>query len=393
MHWLRLKRTRALILAAGLSFAGSASAGLAFAPTLNQFGRVGAGTYALLGFAAVNSNQFYGPDGELQEAVGSSADIQTVSFAMAWADNWFRYSDVPWLKDTAQSCAFSVGAAHIQGRGDLLTTTAELGLNGGANQVGDLFGTCAIQDKTRRIGPVKGHLQFSGLVKLPTGSYDTDNLYNYGTRYFMVAPQLSAHLEWGRWIMDGTLVHQFNSDTDSTATAGLTPNGIADWHNAALNLGVRLNARWAVDVGYSYNASVGSNRYDKVNVASKNAIPANSLCAPLALDDAACNTTTLFYFQSRPGPYQDSGAMVRLATVSIYYVYRSSMALGFRVLRPIAGRSGGFNPVLDLCVSKPCGPENATQQFSIPTGGAGDAAAAGSGTVFSLSAAFPLGAP
>ncbi len=389
MHGLRMKRLRAAALTAGLCCAGSASAGIA-PPHMGEYGKsIPGSSAAFMGFAVTRGNRYYGADGAELGVAGSNTSIEAVSAGMAWTDNWFSGTSVPFLNSRAQSCGFAVSAAHIQADSASAQLLHELGLNAGANQIGNPSFGCSVQDHTRRIGPVKAHIQFGTSVQVPIGGFETDNLYNVGTRYWTVTPQLALHAEWDRLVLDGAFAYQFNSRASEVATLGLTPTRPANWRGAAVNIGMRLTPRWMADIGYAYNASVGSNQYDEVDVANQEPIGPGSICGPAGLPASICNANSIYYYQSRPGPYSDSGAMVRLASASVYYIYRSSMFVVFRASRTLSGRSGEFDANYDLCIEKPCGPANAISQFSGPT----TTAAIGSGTVYELSLVFPVGAP
>lgn len=389
MHRLRLKLLWLAAFAAGLGAAGPALAGVLAPPLLGEFGKAIPGSSsAFIGFAAARENQYYGPDGAEFGVGGSSTNVEFVAAGMGWSDNWFSATPVPFLKDRTQSCAFIVSAARIQDDGASVKTAHALGLNAGSNQIGNPSFGCAVNDRTRRIGQVKGHLQFGTTVQVPVGGFEADNLYNLGTRYWTVIPKLALHAEWGRLITDSFVAYQLNSDASEVATLGLTPTSPADWRSAALNIGYRLTPRWMADIGYSYNASAGSNQYDKVDVHNAAPVGVDS-CVTYGLPPNICASAAAFWYQSRPGPYTDTGVMVQSATASVYYTYRSSLFVVFRATKTLAGRSGNFTGNFDLCAEQSCGPANAISQFSGPI----TAASVASGTVYALTLVFPVGAP
>ena len=180
-------------------------------------------------------------------------------------------------------------------------------------------------------------------TKIPVGDYDTRSLLNIGTNYWTTIPQFAMHAElFGRLYFDGTAAYQFNGRNDSPAYGGLTPTDPADVYNFEGNLAWKLSEKWFVDLGYSYRKTVGPNKFEKVTVQFKDPLPAFTACANADINPNQCSAADNFRLVPVPGTREDRGVQGTLLTTSLYYIYRTSSVINFRVAMPIKGRGSQF---------------------------------------------------
>lgn len=371
---------------------GAANAGLVFLPHMGEYGKAVPGQYTGASLYYASYSDYYSRDEKVLHTIRGGAEINTVFLASAWVGNLFRDTDVPFLKDRPQICGMGIAFAKVQAYGSLREIAEFGGLAAGNNSYGDLLGLCTLQDITRTFGPVRGHIQLTGLVKFPIGDYDTGALFNLATNYWTYVPQLSLHADIGHLVVDATAAHQFNENNDHPQADGGVPTRLADWRNTAINVGWKFTHRWWVDAGFAYNRSVGSNTYDQFDSKpARQPVAGSGFCGGLG---PPCLATGEFFLGPRPGSYQDRGTFSKVVSASIYYVYRSSMIVNIRGARAIAGRGSQFDVIYDVCTTgvDNCGPT--VPHFEVPyvATGVGEAAAVVSEPFYELRFIFPMAA-
>ena len=371
-----------------------AHAALTFLPHMGEYGKAVPGQYAGLALYHADYNSYYGRDeAEFTQSDGG-AGINSVFIASAWVGNLFRDTDIPLLSSRTQICALGFPVAQVQARGSIRTTAEAIGVSSGKNGIGDVIGSCTIQDVTRVLGPARGHVQFTGLVKFPIGDYDPNALYNFATNYWTYVPQLSLHADITKLVVDATVAYQFNGNNDDPFARGDVPTRPADWENAAINLGWKLSYRWWIDVGFAYNKTNGVKYYDKFHVQpAHQSVLFSAVCGGFP---SLCNATGTGYIETRQGPYEDGGMMSQVVSASVYYTYRSSLIVNFRVAEAIAGRGSQFTAYYDVCTQTPCD-QNAPSKlpnspFSFTAIGVGESASVVSQPFYELRFIFPLAA-
>ncbi len=347
-----------------------ARAGIVFTPHLSEYSRLPPGPYVEGTFIFTEIEHIYDREGNKIELgtpfvePGDSTDAALFLFKYLWIGNLFEDTKVPLLNTRPQFCRAIGVLGYQQNTGRIAERTRLFGIRPGANGFGDLFGLCGIYGHEHQWGPIKANGLLATTVKFPIGSYDTDAALNIGTNYWSYMPQFAFHAEaFGRLYIDGTFAWQFNENNDEPSFGGLTPTRIADWRNLEINFAWKFNQHWFADIGYSHRASVGPNRYDKLTVNFKD--------QPLS-PESACNTTNnglgievispevcnnpatdQFYLHPVPGPYADRGIEGNMITAGIYYIYRTSSVLQFRVAMPVSGRGSQFDATYNVCL-QPC---------------------------------------
>jgi hypothetical protein len=257
----------------------------------------------------------------------------------------------------------------------VVTRDLTAGQASGASGLGDFYALCGIYGDDHLWGPLKWNGLFSTTVKFPIGRYDTDSLLNTGTHYWTWIPQVAAHGElFGRLYFDGTAAYQVNGDNDTPAFGGLTPTRPADVMNLEGNLAWKFSEHWFYELGYSWRKTRGPNRFDKYSLNLKDQpIQAQDACNNTnnglgieVITPDICNSTSAFFIEPRPGPYEDHGIQGTLITTGFYYIYRTSSVINLRTAIPIEGRGGQIDTVYDIYNSVPDG--NGGYTRGAPTG-------------------------
>lgn len=355
-----MSRLRFLSGAATLLAAPIASAGILFMPHLSEYAKPARAPYdeGVLFFEEiqdvydrdgheVNVGAPFVPDGE-------SVRVALLTYRPLWIGNAFRDSGIPLLADHDQFCRVVLTAGWQQATGAAVSRGRVFGMHSGGSGPGDVFGICGIYGHDHIAGPLKFNGMLAGGVKAPVGRYDRDSLLNTGTRYWSAMPQLAGHAElYGRLIVDGILAWQFNGDDDHPAYGGLVPSSPADVWNAEANVAWKFTEHWFANAGFTMMGSHGSNRFDRVDIESREAVPAQDLCDALHLGVALCDSTSLFYAKAASGHYRDDGTRLRALTVGFTYIYRSSSVLSVRALLPLSGRGSQIDVPLDLYPAVP----------------------------------------
>lgn len=408
-----------LLLALAL-FVPVAEAGIVFTPHLSEYGILPRGTYADHTVIYTSITDVYDRDGikvplgtpKLPVTPGApfippgeSVDAALMLFRYLWIGNIFENTDVPYLNSHNQIFRVIATAGWQQGSDGVATQSRLFGLRSGGSGIGDLFVLNGIYTDEYRWGPVKGNGLWSVTTKIPVGDYDTTSLLNIGTNYWTTIPQFAMHAElFGRLYFDGTAAYQFNGRNDSPAYGGLTPTDPADLYNFEGNLAWKLSEKWFVDLGYSYRKTVGPNKFEKVTVAFKDPLPPFSGCAAAGIPVDQCTAADQFRLVPVPGTREDRGVQGTLLTTSLYYIYRTSSVINFRVAIPIKGRGSQFNMdyevdrvdpaglAPDVRISNCASPTNATCQRTV-LNGVQEAAAVSASPFFELRFVYLVWAP
>ncbi len=337
----------------------AAHAGIVFTPHLSEYGILPRGAYADHTLIYTSITDVYDRDGmkvplgtpKIPGAPGApaippgeSVEALLGLFRYLWIGNLFENTSVPYLNTHNQIFRVIGTAGWQQGSGRVTDQSRLFGLRSNASGIGDLFVLGGLYTNEYRWGPVKGNGLWSVTQKFPIGDYDEKSLLNIGTNYWTTVPQIAAHAEaWGRWYFDGTAAYQINGTNDSPSYGGLTPTRPADLYNLEGNLAFKFTEKWFLDVGLSYRRTVGPNKFDKVTVAFKDPLPAFTGCSVAGIPPAQCSAAPNFRLVPVPGTREDRGVMGTLLTASIYYIYRTSSVIDFRVAYPIAGRGSQFD--------------------------------------------------
>lgn len=337
-----------------------AGAGILFTPHVSEYARLAPGPYDEFSLIYTRIEDVYDRDGRKTTLgapfipPGEHVDVMQLTLKWLWVGNVFRDSGVGFLDEHDQFCRAIGVLGWQQASGAAVERSRIFGLNSGSAGLGDLFGLCGVYGRDHRLGPLKFNGLGSTMVKFPIGRYEQDSLLNTGTNYWTFAPQLALHAElYGRLYFDGTLAYQINGSNDEPAYGGLAPSDPADVRNAEINLAWKFTEHWFADLGFSFRESAGANRYDKVDIANVEPLPAEDACRTLALDPGACAATSLFFLKAQPGKYRDHGIEGSIVTTGLYYVYRSSSVLSLRALLPVDGRGGQVDVPFDLFLAAP----------------------------------------
>ena len=388
-----------VILLALCCLPGLARAGIVVTPHLSEYAIQASAPYSEFTFITTEIEAIYDKHGNEVELgrpfvpAGDSTDAVLALYKYLWVGNIFRDTQVPILNTRKQFCRGIIGLGYQQNTGAIAERTRLFGIRPGSNGLSDFYGLCGVYGHEHRWGPMKWNGLFATTVKAPIGSYDEDAALNIGTGYWTVIPQLAWHAElFGRLYIDGTFAYQINGDNPNPSFGGLTPTRPADVRNFEMNFAWKFSEHWFADIGYSYRESVGPNRYDKLTVnfkdqplapdtACANTNAGTSVLGMIGIDPLItpeiCNSPALdqFYLEPRPGPYEDRGIRGRLATLGVYYIYRTSSVLQARVAMPVGGRGGQFTATYDVCTQPDCGPGNSvstvdTELFAVQEAGA-----------------------
>lgn len=339
---------------------GSAQAGIIFTPRLSEYARLAPGPYdefAITYARIEDSFDRHGrrtPVGAPFVAPGQAIDAALLTYKALWVGQPFRDSGLTWLEDRELFCRAIFTAGWQQASRAVAERGRKFGdVSGGAGP-GDVFALCGVYSEDLRWRSWKFNGLFSATLKLPVGRWDRDALLNVGTNYWSTIPQLGLHAQWrGRLFVDATLAWQLNGDNDDPAYGGMTPTRPADVRNAEANFAWKFSERWFADIGVSYRETVGSNRYDGVDIRNREPLEATEACNTLSLDPALCAATGLFILQSQPGAYRDEGVRATLLTAGLSYVYRNSTVLSLRALLPVEGRGAQLDISFDLYLAAP----------------------------------------
>src|SRR5207237_405652 len=125
----------------------------------------------------------------------------------------------------------------------------------------------------------------------------------------------------------------------------MTPTEPANVYNIEGNLAWQFNEKWFWDFGAFFRKSRGPNKCGKVTATFVDPQPATTLCADptgglipgLSIPPNLCALTNHFALIPVPGERQDQGIRQLYLSTSLYYVYRTSSVLDFRVSYPING--------------------------------------------------------
>jgi len=349
-------------LAAGLCLITQpATAGIVFTPHLSENSSSPRAGDAAPTFIYTSLEEVFDRDGERiplgQTAIepGSTVDAALLLFRYLWVGNLFEHSKVPILKDRDQLFRVIGNLGWQQGQDDIPELSRRFGLTSGGSGLGDLFVLAGIYGKPHQWGPINANGLLSFTTKIPIGEYDQRALLNTGTHYWSYIPQLSGHANfYGRLFVDGTAALQINGDNDKPAYGGLTPTKVADVYNLEVNAAWKFSEHWHADLGIGYSASRGSNRYDQVSLnLTPQPLPATTACNDLNVPPAQCSLTDSFFLQPQAGSYRDRGTERTLLTTSLYYIYRASSVINFRVAVPIKGRGGQIDVPYDVFTRDP----------------------------------------
>lgn len=341
-----------------LSVAVPAHAGILFTPHLSEYAVQPRGQYSDHTLVYTHINEVFNADGQrvplAQPYVppGESVDAVLALFRYLWVGNVFENTGIPYLSTHNQLFRVIGSAGWQQSSGATTERGRQFGLHSSATGLGDIYLLTGIYGDEYRWGPFKGNTLYTTTFKLPVGQYDTRSLLNNGTHYSTVIPQFAVHGEaYGRLIFDGTFGWQFNGDNDTPAFGGLTPTAPADVRNIELNLAWKINEKWFVDLGWFHRESVGANRYGKVSATFVDPQPPATACSNLGIPAAQCNSAAFFSLIPVPGERSDRGTMSTYLSTSLYYVYRTSSVIDFRVAWPIRGRGSEFDMQYDVALA------------------------------------------
>ena len=350
---MEIKRTLIGLLLAGCC--GTANAGFIFTPHLAEYSRLPRGQYTEATFIYTAIDEVYDSNGD-EQPLGSGAirggeEVQATLFLLKylWIGNVFRDSNVPILKDHDQFFRVISTLQHQQATGEVTDLSRRFGLRSNGSGFGDLFVLGGLYGDAHRWGPLHWNGLFATTLKIPVGEYDERALLNPGTNYWTVAPQLAMHQNWfGRLFVDATIARQFNGDNDDPAYGGLVPSEPADVETAEINFTWKFSERWFADMGVSYRASVGPNKFENpsINLADQPTTP-DTGCASLGIAAADC-PGAVFFLAPQSGTYQDEGTRGVLGTLGFYYIYRTSAVFNARVAIPLSGKGSQFDLPFDV---------------------------------------------
>jgi hypothetical protein len=356
-----VSRLRALIAGVALACTASAAhAGFLFTPRVGEYGHLARAPYdeGLLYYSEIG--KVYDRDGDKISLgapfvePGESVRLALLTYKPLWVGNAFRDTSVWGLKDHDQFCRLILLAGWQQATGGVVRRSHLFGLHAGGSGPGDVFGECGIYGNDHILGPLKFNGLLAAGVKAPVGRYDRDALVNVGTNYWSWFPQLAGHAElYGRLIVDGIVALQVNGRDDDPAYGGLVPDQPSDVFNAEANAAWKFNEHWFVNIGFSHLETTGDNRFGKVDIASQEPLPAQTLCDALHLGDTLCGSSNVFYAKAAPGEYRDRGVRLNVLAAGFSYVYRSSSVVSLRALIPVSGRGSEIDVPFDLYPAVP----------------------------------------
>lgn len=348
----------------------SAHASILFTPHLSEYSDLPRGAYADHTLIFTHITKVFDDSGNKISAgspfvpEGEHIDAALMLFRYLWIGNLFENTKVPFLNDHKQIFRV-IGTAGWQEASEAVTERSRLfGLTTGGNGFGDLFVLGGIYGHEHRFGPLKFNALLSVTQKFPTGEYDTRSLLNVGTHYWSTIPQIALHADlFGRLQFDGTAAYQLNGRNDTPAYGGMTPTEPANVYNLEGNLAWKFTEHWFVDFGAFFRASRGPNKFGNVIATFKDPQPATTLCENpsgglipgLQIPPEQCALTNHFALIPFPGERQDKGIRQTYLSTSLYYIYRASSVIDFRVAYPINGRGSQFPMDYDVAVITPDG--------------------------------------
>lgn len=351
-----------------------AQASIIFTPHLSEYAKLARGAYADHTLIYSRIDEVFNAQGDKVPLAqpfippGESVDVAQVLLRYLWVGNLFESTGVPILSNHDQIFRVIGSLGWQQGSGAINDRSRLFGLTSGGSGLGDIFLLAGIYGDEFRWGPIKGNTLYSTTVKLPVGDYDTRALLNIGTNYWTTIPQVALHTSlWSRLFVDATAAWQINGGNDTPAYGGLTPTDPADVYNLELNLAWKFNERWFWDVGVFHRKSHGPNRYEKVTVTFKDPQPPTTACESLGIPNAQCNFASNFTLDPVPGVRQDQGIESTYLSTSLYYIYRASSVVDFRVVMPIRGRSGEFPMEYDVYLGRKQPGNNPIARIVTPT--------------------------
>lgn len=336
----------------------NAQAGIIFTPHLSEYAELPRGQYVDHTLIYTHIDQVFNANGERVALAqpyippGESVDAALLLFRYLWIGNLFENTGIPYLDSHNQIFRVIGTAGWQQASGAITQRSREFGYHSNATGLGDIYVLGGFYGDKYRLGPVKANSLFATTLKLPVGQYDTRSLLNNGTHYSTVIPQIGVHADaWDRLIFDGTFAWQFNGRNDTPAFGGLTPTEPADLRNIELNLAWKFNEKWFVDFGWFHRESVGPNRYGKVTATFTDPQPPVTACNAAGIPPAQCSAASFFQLVPVPGVRADRGTETTYLSTSLYYIYRSSSVVDFRVAWPIRGRGGEFMMDYDVALA------------------------------------------
>ena len=355
-----MKRLLAALLT-GLALPAQAS--ILFTPHLSEYADLPRGAYADHTLIFTHITKVFDVDGKVVPLgspfvpEGQHVDAALVLFRYLWIGNLFENTWVPLLNDHKQIFRVIANAGWQEASEAISERSRLFGLHSGGNGVGDLFLLAGIYGHEHRLGPLKFNGLLSTTVKVPVGAYDTRALLNVGTHYWTTIPQVAAHAElFGRLYFDGTVAYQFNGRNDTPAYGGMTPTEPADVYNLEGTLAWKFNEKWFVDVGAFFRKSRGPNKFGNVTATFVDPQPATTLCQDptslglpgIVIPPEQCSLTAFFRLTPVPGTREDRGIRQLYLSSSLYYIYRTSSVIDFRVAYPVNGRGSQFPMEYDV---------------------------------------------
>jgi len=378
----RAARCAAAAALIALAFQASAAhASILFTPHLDEYADLPRGSYADHTLVFTHITKVFDDEGTTIPlgapfvGPGQRLDAALLLFRYLWIGNLFENTWVPFLNDHKQ--IFRVIAnAGWQETSEAITERSRLfGLHTGGNGVGDLFVLGGLYSHEHRLGPLKFNGLLATTVKIPVGSYDTGALLNVGSHYWSTMPQLAAHADlFGRLHFDGTVAYQFNGRNDAPAYGGMTPTEPANVYNLEGNLAWQFNEKWFWDVGAFFRKSRGPNKFGNVTATFVDPQPATTLCADptgglipgLSIPPNLCSVTNHFALIPVAGEREDKGIRQLYLSTSVYYIYRTSSVIDFRVAYPLNGRGSQFPMDYDVALIGPDGSRTPISDCSNP---------------------------
>lgn len=347
-----LRRSLALL---ALVCCAPAQASIIFTPHLSEYGVLPRGSYADHTLIYTSIDKVYDANGNETHLgapfvpPGESVDATLLLFRYLWIGNLFENTDIPFLKNHNQIFRVIGNVGWQTATGAVAERSRLFSLHSNGTGFGDVFFLAGLYGSEYRMGPVKWNPLFAVTYKAPIGDYDTESLLNTGTNYETTIPQIAFHAEaFGRVYFDGTVARQFNGTNSTPAYGGLTPNRPADVDNIELNFAWKFSEKWFVDFGWFHRKSRGPNKFDKVTVNFKDPLPASSGCANLGIPPNQCTLTNGFRLKPFDRPREDRGIKTTYLSSSLYYIYRTSSVIDFRVVWPISGRGSQFAMEYDV---------------------------------------------
>ena len=342
---------------------GAAHASILFTPHLSEYADLPRGAYADHTLIFTHINKVFDDSGHVISAgspfvpTGESINAALLLARYLWIGNVFENTRVPFL-NTHKLIFRVIGTAGWQEATGSVTERSRLfGLHTGANGIGDLFFLAGLYSHEHRWGPMKVNSVLSATVKVPIGEYDTNALLNIGTHYWSTIPQIATHIDlFGRLQFDGTAAYQFNGHNDTPAYGGMTPTEPANVYNIEGNFAWKFSEKWFVDLGYFFRKSIGPNKFGKVTATFKDPQPPTTLCANpgipgFQIPPAQCNALDFFTLVPVPGMREDKGIEQHYLSTSVYYIYRTSSVIDFRIAWPFRGRGSQFPMEYDVALA------------------------------------------